>query len=79
MQEFGGAGPLGLPRGIGGYAQLLLPKLVSRFWLAETPMETPAGAGQPQEAGTEGKGSCGAAVGQRWGCFSACPVSVLLC
>lgn len=61
---------------IGGHAQLLPPKLVSTFWLAETPMQTPAGAGQPQEAEQKGKGSCGAAVGQ--GCFSACPVLALL-
>lgn len=59
---------------IWGHAQLLLPKLVSTFWLAEIPMQTPAGAGQSQEAEQRGKGSRGAAMGQR--CFSACPVSV---
>lgn len=56
---------------IDGHAQLLFPKLASTFWLAESPMQTPSGAGQPQEAETKVKG-------QLWGCSGA-EVGVLLC
>lgn len=77
MQEFGAAGPSGLPRVMGGRAQLLLPKLLTTFGLAETPMQTLQGLGSLRRQGQGAKGSCGAAGGRGAFCLPCICASFL--